>query len=112
MQHEDRVRLLHILDACNSVRRFVNGRRREDLDSDEMLQFALVRAIEIIGEAATRVSEETRRMIPDVPWAQIVAMRNRLIHTYFDVNGEILWRTATEDVPSLATALAHVRQRT
>lgn len=111
MQPEDRVRLLHILDACDSVRRFVTGRRREDLDSDEMLQFALVRAIEIIGEAAARVSEETRRMIPNVPWAQIVAMRNRLIHTYFEVNTEILWRTAVEDLPALAVALAHVRQQ-
>ena len=69
-----------------------------------------MRAIEIIGEAATRVSEETRRMIPDVPWARIVAMRNRLIHIDFEVNSEILWRTAAEDVPALAAALAHVRQ--
>jgi len=67
MQPEDRVRILHILDAFDSVRRFVTGRRREDLDSDEMLLFALVRAIEIIGEAATRVSEHTRGVLPDVP---------------------------------------------
>ena len=66
-------------------------------------------AIEVIGEAATRVSEQTREALPDVPWTQIMGMRNRLIHAYFEVNSDILWQTATEDVPTLAAALTHVR---
>jgi uncharacterized protein with HEPN domain len=65
--------------------RFVNGRRREDLDSDELLLFGGVRALEIVGEAAGRVSEDTRAMMPGVPWSMMSAMRNRLIHAYFDV---------------------------
>ncbi|MHB0970737.1 MAG: HepT-like ribonuclease domain-containing protein [Thermoanaerobaculia bacterium] len=109
MQRDDRVRILHILDSCESVRRFIEGRQREDLDSNEMLLFALVRAIEVIGEAAARVSQESREFLPDVPWTQVTSMRNRLIHAYFDVDRDIVWRTATEDVPKLARALEHVR---
>ncbi len=110
MQPEDRVRLFHILDACDSIARFMAGRQREDLDSDEMLLFALVRAVEVIGEAATRVSESFRTTLPGVPWSRMAAMRNRLIHAYFEVNNDILWQTVTEDVPRLRSALAHVRE--
>lgn len=110
MRPDDRVRLLHILDACDSIARFIDGRKRDDLDSDEILTFALVRAVEVIGEAASRVSEETRRNFPAVPWPQMVAMRNRLIHAYFEVSTEILWRTVTEDVPALRSNLAEARK--
>ena len=109
MQPEDRVRILHILDACESVGRFVTGRCREELDTDEMLLFALVRAVEIIGEAGARVSEPTQVAMSEVPWARMAGMRNRLIHAYFDVDRDVLWRTATDDVPALAAALAHHR---
>jgi uncharacterized protein with HEPN domain len=109
MRRDDRERVLHILDACQAIERFVAGRRREDLDSDEMLLLALVRAIEIIGEAATRVSVSTRGTLPDVPWSAMAGMRNRLIHAYFSVDPDIVWRTVTEDVPALSAALAHVR---
>ena len=64
------------------------------LDTDRMLLFALVRAIEIIGEAASKVTLETRAAVPEVPWLQIVAMRNRLAHAYFDIDRNILWQTA------------------
>ena len=109
---EDRIRVLHILDACDSVLRFISGRRRENLDSDEMLLFALVRAMEIIGEAAGRVSERTRAAMPNVPWLQMAAMRNRLIHAYFDVNRDVVWRTASDEIPALVRALGHFREQT
>jgi uncharacterized protein with HEPN domain len=105
MNPDDRVRLRHILDALNAAMRFVRGRRRSDLDTDEMLLFALVRAIEIVGEAASKISDETRAAMPDVPWASITGMRHRLVHAYFDVNRNILWTTVTESVPALATRL-------
>ena len=79
MPPEDRVRLLHMIEAAETALDFVSGRRREDLDSDRKLLFALVRAIEIIGEAAGRISESVRSTAPDVPWPLIVSMRNRLI---------------------------------
>jgi uncharacterized protein with HEPN domain len=105
MNPHDRVRLRHALDASNAAMRFVEGRDRADLDTDEMLLFALVRAIEIVGEALSRVTEETRAELPDLPWASIVGMRNRLVHAYFDINRNILWTTVTEAVPQLARRL-------
>ena len=78
MPPEDRIRVLHMVEAARTARQFIAGRQCSDLDSDQMLLFALVRgAIEIIGEAASRISAETRAANPAVPWASIVAMRNR-----------------------------------
>lgn len=108
MQPEDRVRILHILDACETVSRFITGHTRKDLDDDDLLLFALTRAIEIIGEAASRVTESTRRSTPTIPWLEMSSMRNRLIHAYFEVDRDVLWQTAIEDVPSLARELASV----
>jgi len=101
MSPDDRVRLLHMVEAAESALGFIRGRDRADLDTDRMLVFALVRAIEIIGEAASRVSQEGRAEIPGIPWSRIVGMRNRLIHAYFEVDAEILWNTATEALPEL-----------
>jgi len=94
-----------MIEAAETVAAFVVGRHRPDLDADRMLLFALVRAIEIIGEAASRVSPETRAIAPRVPWVQITDMRNRLIHAYFDIDPDVLWRTAIEEVPSLLPLL-------
>jgi uncharacterized protein with HEPN domain len=85
MLDEDRVRIRHMLDAAEQVIGFTSGRERADLDSDRMLLFAVVRGIEIIGEAATKVSAGTRDHSPEIPWATIVTMRHRLVHGYFDV---------------------------
>jgi uncharacterized protein with HEPN domain len=101
MTPDDTIRLRHIADALESAIHFVKGRRREDLDKDQMLCFALVRALEIVGEAASKVSDQTRQEQAQVPWATIVGMRHRLIHAYFDIDLEILWTTATEAAPVL-----------
>ena len=101
MRADDRVRILHIRDAAEAVAEFVQGRKRIDLDSDRMLLFAVVRAIEVIGEAAGRVSEETRNAQPGVPWNAIIGMRNRLIHGYFDIDKTVVWKTATAEIPTL-----------
>src|SRR5690242_6888043 len=87
MNPRDRVRLQHLADALSSAIPFVQGRGRSDLDADEMLLFALVRAVEIAGEAASQVTAETRAQLPDLPWASMVGMRNRLVHAYFDQSG-------------------------
>jgi uncharacterized protein with HEPN domain len=88
-------------DAIEAAAKFIEGRSRNDLDADRMLVFALVRAVEIIGEAASKVSSEGRVALPAVPWSSIVGMRNRLIHAYFDVDLDILWNTVTEALPPL-----------
>jgi uncharacterized protein with HEPN domain len=105
MRPDDRIRILHMIEAAEAVATFVAGRSRANTDTDSMLLFAVVRAVEIIGEAASTVSPETRAAVPAVPWAQIAAMRNRLIHAYFDIDHDILWRTAIEEVPALLTLL-------
>jgi uncharacterized protein with HEPN domain len=105
MRREDETRIRHMIEAADAAGRFVTGRRRSDLDTDDMLRFALIRAVEIIGEAASKVSDETRAATPSVPWFAIVAMRNRLIHAYFDVDHDILWKTVTEEIPPLRAQL-------
>ena len=108
MNPRDRVRLQHLADALNSAIRFARNRERDDLDSDEMLLFALVRAIEIAGEAASQVTAETPAQLPDLPWASIIGMRNRLMHAFFDINREILWTTVTDAAPPLAERLKNL----
>ena len=90
MRPDDQIRLQHMLDACREASSFVAGRRRTDLGQDRMLLLALAKCIEILGEAASHVSGETRAMIPDIPWRSVIAMRNRLIHGYFDVDPDIV----------------------
>lgn len=105
MRTDDQVRIRHMLDAGHAAQRFIQGRDRNALDCDQMLLFALVRAIEVLGEAAAKVSDETRALAPDLPWAAIVAMRNRLIHGYFDVDADLVWLTVTRELPSLLHSL-------
>jgi uncharacterized protein with HEPN domain len=108
MPPEDAIRIRHMIDAAETAQRFAAGRRRDGLDADQMLLFALVRAIEIIGEAASRVTQETRAATPTVPWASIVGMRNRLVHAYFDIDKDILWQTVTEEIPPLIALLKSI----
>ena len=80
MSDPDRIRLRHMLDAAKEALRFIAGRGKEDLAADRQLALALIKEIEIIGEAASRISIEVKDSRPDIPWPAIVGMRNRLIH--------------------------------
>lgn len=108
MRDDDRVRVAHMIDAAESLAQFMAGRQRGDLDEDRMLLFAVVRAIEVIGEAAARTSEEMRSQTAHLPWRSIIAMRNRLVHGYFDIDTEIVWNTATAEIPPLLPSLRAV----
>ena len=105
MSPDDRVRVNHMVDAIEAATRFLTGRSRQDLQSDLLLQFALVRAVEIVGEAASKVSEASRNELSAVPWSRIVGMRNRVVHAYFDVDLNILWDTLTQALPPLRVQL-------
>ncbi len=105
MQPEDVIRLRHMIEAAEATQRFIAGRTRADLDTDEQLRFALVQAVQIIGEAASRISPDARSAIPSMPWASIIFMRNRLVHAYFDIDHDIVWQTVTEDLPPLLSML-------
>ena len=94
-----------MIEASEQALTFVAGRERADLDKDTMLRFALTRAVEIVGEAANQVSEAGRAEIAEVPWVQIVGMRNRLIHAYFDIDRGILWDTVQLALPALLAQL-------
>jgi uncharacterized protein with HEPN domain len=94
-----------MIEAVETARNFVSGRTRADLDTDRMLVFALVRAIEVVGEAAGRVTRATQSAARDIPWALVVSMRNRLIHAYFDIDHNVVWKTATEELPDLLPKL-------
>jgi len=108
MRRDNAIRLRHMLDAAEEAISFARGRKREDLDDNRMLVLSLVKDIEIIGEAATKVSEDCRCEHPEIPWKEIVTMRNRLIHAYFDVNPDIVWKTVTEELPSLTIELRRI----
>jgi uncharacterized protein with HEPN domain len=95
-----------MLEAVREARAFCGGRDRANLETDRMLLRALVKDVEIVGEAASRVTEETRAALPQIPWTAIVATRNRLIHAYFDINLDVLWETVVADLPALERALA------
>lgn len=108
MRVEDAIRIRHMIDAAESAQRFVAGRVRAALDQDEMLRFALVHAVQVIGEAASKVSSDCRLALPGVPWAAITGMRNRLVHAYFDIETELLWSTVQKDLAELLTELKSI----
>ena len=108
MSKTDLVRVRHILDAAREVLEFSTRKSRFDLDTDRMLNLSLVHLLEIIGEAAVGVSAEFRTKYPNVPWNEIVGMRNRLIHGYYDIDLDIVWRTIEEDIPPLVTELEKI----
>lgn len=105
MPPEDRVRLLHMIEAAENALNFVAGLDIAELEQDRKTLFAVIRCIEIIGEAAARLSEATRAAAPDIPWSAIVGMRNRLVHAYFDVDTELVWKTIHVELPALRERL-------
>src|SRR5271157_1544699 len=90
--------ILDIILACRKLSGFVAGRSRADLDEDLMLQFAVLPAIAIIGEAANRLSPGFRQAHPTIPWSEVIGTRNRIIHGYDDVKLYIIWDIATEKI--------------
>ena len=105
MHKDDEIRLRHMLDAAREATFFVRGSTRSDLNIDRKLALALVKNIEIVGEAATKITEFTRRRLPELPWEQIVGMRHRLVLDYSDINLDIVWKTTQEELPELIAVL-------
>ena len=105
MNADDEIRLRHMLDASHEAIAFSENMTRADLNTDRMLVLALVKAVEVIGEAASHITEPTQDELSSIPWADIVGMRNRLVHAYFDINLDILWETVHDDLPILNAQL-------
>lgn len=103
---DDRIRLQHMLDAARKAARLAAGRDRQALyDEDDPLADALVHLISVIGEAASKVSSGTCSELDGIPWPDVIGMRNRLIHAYFDINLDILWATVQDSLPTLIRLL-------
>jgi uncharacterized protein with HEPN domain len=97
----DEAYLLDILIAARKALQFLEGMTWQEFTQSELHQNAVIRPLEIIGEAARQVSPETRDAHPEIPWEQMIGMRNRLIHEYFRVNLTTVWETVQNDLPSL-----------
>ncbi len=107
MSKDDLIRLKHILEATMEALDFVKGKSRTDFDKNRMLVLSLIKEIEIMGEAASKISNGVKEKYPHIPWGDITGMRNYLIHAYFDM----VWKTVTEDLPLLAAEIEKVLSR-
>lgn len=105
MPNPDAVRLRHMREAAATALEMTAGYERADLSTNTMLAMALTRCLEILGEAASKMSPDACARFSPIPFAKIVAMRNRLIHAYFDVDLDIVWTTVREDLPALLPSL-------
>jgi uncharacterized protein with HEPN domain len=99
-----------MLDHALEAHALTQDKSREDLDKNRLLSLALVRLLEVVGEAAARVPKEERAKHQEIPWSQIVGLRNRLIHGYDSVDYDILWQILTKDLPLLTASLKRIIQ--
>jgi uncharacterized protein with HEPN domain len=109
MLKDDNIYLESILDCIKRIEKYTNGLSKEEFRSNEMAQDAVIRNIEIIGEASKRISEVSRKNNPFIPWKEMAGMRDKLIHDYFGVDIGVIWKTITEDIPSLRYHLSEIK---
>jgi len=107
-RHDDQVSMRQMLDHAREAVGIAKSKAREDLDRDRMLNLALTRLIEIIGEAANRIDNDTQLKHPEIPWPEIIAMRNRVIHAYDEVDLNVLWDVIDLDLPPLIEQLRSI----
>jgi len=97
MPQPDALFLEHMLQALDRIEELLARTTREDFDKDWVAQDALIRELEIVGEAAGRVSPDLARSYPEIPWKEITGLRHKLIHDYFTVDLGVVWKTATHE---------------
>ncbi|MDQ7839649.1 MAG: DUF86 domain-containing protein [bacterium] len=100
--------LRDILDAAEKADRFTEGMNLASFSADEKTVYAVIRALELVGEAAKKVPASVRKRHPDVPWQAAAGLRDKLIHDYFGVNLEVVWQTIREDLPGFKAAIVNV----
>jgi len=104
----DREYLVDILEAAKIAFEYVSDKNKEDFLNDIQCQDAVIRRIEIIGEAARRISDETQTTFPEMPWSDMISMRNIMIHEYDGIDLEIVWETVQNDLPSLIESMEKI----
>ena len=110
MLNRDYVRLQHMLDASHAAVSHLSGKQREDLDQNRLLLNGVVRELEILGEAASQVTPSIQKQFSFLPWREMIGLRNRLIHAYFDVNNQTIWLVVKESLPPLISQLEQIIQ--
>ena len=103
--------LRDMFENANRAIQFTEGMNFESFSKDEKTVYAVIRAVEIIGEATRNIPEEIRTKYPKIPWRDAANMRNKLVHRYFGINLEVIWQTINEDLPMLANVLQEIIRR-
>ncbi|MEO8768624.1 MAG: DUF86 domain-containing protein [Ferruginibacter sp.] len=104
----DRQRLLHILDSITEIENYTINADLELFLKNSMMRYATIKQIEIIGEAANYISEETKNKFTDIEWKQIIGLRHILIHEYFGVDDALIWQVVVSDIPTLKVRIDNV----
>ena len=107
-EERDNDAMLDMLIAARKAVGFTSGLSRQEFIEDEPMQHASIRLIQIVGEAARKVSTDRREQLPDIQWDQIIGMRHRLVHDYFHVNVDLVWQVLQAHLPELVTLLEAV----
>ena len=108
MKKDDSVYIRHIRDAFLQIELYIDGVTHEEFLSNSLLQDGVIRQLEVMGEAARNLSEDLRNEYPKIPWRQMISLRNRMIHAYFNVNLQIIWEIIQGDIPNLKQETKHV----
>ena len=97
--------VFHIIEAVDKIEELLDGFSKEDFEQDERTQLAIIKLLEMIGEACNKLEQDFHQSHPEIPWRQIISMRNRLTHEYWDIDIDIVWKTIQQRVPDLKQKL-------
>jgi uncharacterized protein with HEPN domain len=108
MKKDDSVYLRHIIDAFEQIGLYMNSVSHEEFLRNRLLQDGVIRQLEVMGEAARNLSEDLRNEYPEIPWRQMIGLRNRMIHAYFNVDLQIIWEIVQGDIPDLKQKMKQI----
>jgi uncharacterized protein with HEPN domain len=110
MNKNDLAYIDHILDCIRKIQGFSKGLTLKEFLEDELVQDAIIRNIEVIGEASKKISADTKKTYSEIPWKEITGMRDKLIHDYLGVDSRVVWKTIKEDIPALKRFLKEIKK--
>jgi uncharacterized protein with HEPN domain len=108
MEHNDTVYVGHMLDMTRRAVKAIKDKSRANYDEDDILRMGLTHLVQVIGEAARKVSAAFQNEHPEIPWRRIIGMRHRIVHDYMRVDEDILWQVVTKDLPELLPLLEQI----